>query len=236
MKRAGASAQVIERRQRQLAELASAARAAEASARESLAAIRGLSERLRHAARSRADGAGALDPPSRDADAGRGADALRRRDDEAHDPHLPRHAARLHARSGVDAERDRRRQALLDRRASATRQMPHLRGRRSRASSVRRAPPMWCARPRPPTWTRSATPPSPRSTIRRFRSPPRSRSRSSPRHCRIGSSRSGCATAARSSANGATWSPISYPCRRSSTRSWSTTRTTSTRSPKTARG
>ena len=49
LRRAGASAQVIERRQRQLAELASAARAAEASARESLAAIRGLSEQLRHA-------------------------------------------------------------------------------------------------------------------------------------------------------------------------------------------
>ncbi|MCU0974089.1 MAG: hypothetical protein MUF80_09090 [Burkholderiales bacterium] len=49
LKRAGASAQVIERRQRQLAELASAARAAEGSARESLAAIRGLSEQLRHA-------------------------------------------------------------------------------------------------------------------------------------------------------------------------------------------
>ena len=173
LQRAGASAQVIERRQRQLAELAVAARAAEGSARESLAAIRGLSERCD----TQRDPALMVEALSTRHPVMLMPVVVQTRYDDAttqaDDPHLPRHAARVHARSGVDAERDRRRQALLERCASPTRRMQHLAVDADRAHLRPVARGLRGAhRPRRPTWTRSATPPSPRSTTRRSRWPP----------------------------------------------------------------
>ena len=235
LRRAGVDAQEIERRQQQLAALADAARATDASARESLAAIRGLSERLRHAR----DPALMVQALSSRYPVMLMPVAVQTRYDDAttrlmihiypdtlhgftHDPGL--------TPSEID-EGKRYWSARFVNPADALSPWTQI----ARIFGPSRA--AYVVRTTTPTNVdeigNAAQPKFDDAAI------PLASGQSKPVFAQAlpdASSRSGCATVKRSSASGARWSPTSSPCRRSSTRCWSRTPTTSTLSPATGRG
>jgi hypothetical protein len=138
----GGQASLIRRAEAEVARLSESVKGSATAARESLRSISALSERLHPSCAIRAVMVQALATTHPIALlAGRRADALRRRDDETDDPDLPGYVARLHARRGPKTNEVDEGKRYWTPRFADFRQMPRRRGRRSLASSDRRARP-----------------------------------------------------------------------------------------------